>query len=66
MLEVISSYQEFFASKASKLERTGFLPVEFLAEPSGKAERTDKCSTVEVMSGKFTSRCSLTSAVADR
>jgi len=54
MLEVNSSYQEFFASrsatkgdaclskKASKLERTGFLPVEL----------TDKCSTAEVMSDR--------------
>jgi hypothetical protein len=46
MLEVISSYQEFFASKASKLERTGFLPVEL----------TDKCSTAEVMSDNYTSQ----------
>ena len=28
MFGVISSYREFFASKASKLERTGFQPVE--------------------------------------
>jgi hypothetical protein len=46
MLEVIRSYQEFFASKASKLERTGFLPVEL----------TDKCSTAEVMSDNYTSQ----------
>ena len=46
MLEVIRSYQEL----------TGFLPVEFLAEPSGKAERTDKCSTAEVMSDNYTSQ----------
>ena len=37
MLDVISSYMEL----------TGFQPVEFLAEPSGKAERTDKCCTAE-------------------
>ena len=42
MLEVNSSYQEFFASKASKLERTGFQPVELM----------DNCSTAEVMSDR--------------
>jgi hypothetical protein len=42
MFGVISSYREFFASKASKLERTGFQPVEFLPCKRPKVERTDK------------------------